>query len=809
MGSTVKYAVQLDDQMSSDLKSLGGVVSSFDEKIDRLVSSLEGMKRAELEAAMAAREADVALRKEAEAADKAAKEAKEATDATRNLKQSNIEMASAAIAAATAVVAGLAKIIKSVTDTKNQFNDLAVESGFAAQTLQAFDLAARSGGDSLEQIAPSLKQFGKRIRDASLGTGEAAKSFSRLGISATDANGEMRDADSIFQDVTRSIQKVESATERAAIVNDLFGESGGRLLKMFNDSADSIEAYREKALALGVDLEKGSEGAAKLQISLADLETKLMGSADAIVQLLGGEEGVSKLIDNFILGFTFVEQIVLSMAKNWMAFLKMFVGNLTSLPRIIKAALSGESVKDAFTKPFRDFAEALENPFTNAVEAVEKIIKARQKLEDALSEPTTVGTGAGGLGSYLPTETTEGTTFATGASTQSAQGLMRAGLADVAAIRDAFSSEAIAQVEAQLGVTLSDFEEMLKGTTDVFALEDLREYIAAFSESAKSATDELKANAEANKKAAEEAAKLAEEQAKQRQANIQSGVGAALGGPQAILSAIGSTGPQGAIIAQVAGLLEAIGSSEEGASPLDQIPVFVDAITAGLERLGPILADVLPKLLTDSIPALIAAIPEAMIAIVDEAIPALLEAIPELIQVLITDVIPILSTYKVQIVKAVVTSVIPALTEALWELAKTLADPSYWLQAMKDVRRQIGAGLGQIFAQIVQGYADIGNVIQTVVQNAFSLEFWKSVLQGLIDAITDFEFNTPGLDAFRRNAGIETGGATGLRGLAERVGDRFDGGMTVNFNGLGFGDDRAILTRIANARNNRRTGARS
>lgn len=717
------------------------------------------------------------------------------------------------VVAFAAIAAAAASTIKKLADTRNMFNDLSVETGIAASTLQGFDLAARAGGDSLEQLAPSLKQFGKRIRDAMLGTGEAKKAFDRLGISVKNSDGSMKDADTVLREVARKMQGIESATERAALVNDLFGESGGRILKIFNEGAGALDAYSKRARALGVDLEAGSKGAAKLQVKLAELETKLLGSLDKVSQLFGGEGSAAAAIDGFIVVLTYVEELLLSNARNLMNFLNLYVKVASTLPRLIKAAWDGESIKDVFLEPFQEFAAAIENPLTKAEDAVVELFKSRDEMIRSMGGSGGKGGGKGG-GQYTPA-TVEETQFASSGAPLTG-GQLKAAQDKLATFANEYSVEILAVAEKELGTSLTDLQDAINSTTDIVQLSGLVDFVGDFEKALKDGEkvieDRTKAEIDATKemrRLADETARAAEEAASKRFEAISSGVGAALGGPSGITSAIGAAGPQGAIVAQVVGALEAIGSAEPGQSPLDMVVDLVENVTKGLEKLGPILAKVLPKLLTDSLPALIKAIPDALVVIVDEAIPALLEAVGPLIEVLITEVIPALATYKARILEAVVTSVLPALMGALKELVKQVINPQSWKDASTSVRKKIGMLLGNIVAEIIRIFSKTNTMIKTALANIFTVEWWtttlKELIAGLVESIRSFEFNTVGLDAFRQSAGFDTSGPTGLRGLAERAGDRF-GGMNLTIRGDVYGDDRAFLKRIRDTLRSGKTG---
>ena len=98
----------------------------------------------------------------------------------------------------------------------------------------------------------SLKTLSGAADEAQKGTLQYKESFDRLGVSVTDINGEMKDQETLFNEVFFALADMENQTERTAIAADLLGRSATELGPALNTSTEDLEALRVQAHELGL-----------------------------------------------------------------------------------------------------------------------------------------------------------------------------------------------------------------------------------------------------------------------------------------------------------------------------------------------------------------------------------------------------------------------------------------------------------------------------------------------------------------------------------------------------------------------------
>lgn len=117
----------------------------------------------------------------------------------------------------------------------DDINTLSKVTGIATDKLQLYKLAAEQVDVSVEAIAKSQQILKKNMFTASEG-GSTAKYFKQLGISVTDANGNLRDSDEVFQEAIKKLGAMRNETQRDALAMKLFGKSAAELNPLIEDS---------------------------------------------------------------------------------------------------------------------------------------------------------------------------------------------------------------------------------------------------------------------------------------------------------------------------------------------------------------------------------------------------------------------------------------------------------------------------------------------------------------------------------------------------------------------------------------------
>ena len=152
--------------------------------------------------------------------------------------------------AAAGVVAGLGAAAYKAGQAADDLNTLSKVTGIGTEELQKYGYAADLVDVSVESIAKSNKKLTKNAYAAANGSKSQAEAFKAIGVSVTDANGNLRDSEDIFQDVITNLGKMTNETERDALAQQLMGKSAAELNPLIEDGgktykmvADTLKKY--------------------------------------------------------------------------------------------------------------------------------------------------------------------------------------------------------------------------------------------------------------------------------------------------------------------------------------------------------------------------------------------------------------------------------------------------------------------------------------------------------------------------------------------------------------------------------------
>lgn len=155
--------------------------------------------------------------------------------------QSMREISMAAGAASAAIGAAAVKSGKWADD----LNTMSKKYSMSTQELQKYSAAAELVDVDVETIANSHRKLTKQMASAQGGTGKSAEAFEKLGVSVTDADGNLRDSDTVWQETIAALGKMENETERDATAMQLMGKSASDLNPLIEDGGETYKTFAE------------------------------------------------------------------------------------------------------------------------------------------------------------------------------------------------------------------------------------------------------------------------------------------------------------------------------------------------------------------------------------------------------------------------------------------------------------------------------------------------------------------------------------------------------------------------------------
>ena len=147
--------------------------------------------------------------------------------------------------AAAGVVTAIGAISYKAGKNADDINTMSKKYHIGTKELQMYSAAAELVDVDVETIAKSHTKLTKSMNSAVKGTGASADAFDKLGISITDSNGNLRDADDVWQDTIKALGKVENETERDALAMQLMGKAASDLNPLIEDGGEAYENLAE------------------------------------------------------------------------------------------------------------------------------------------------------------------------------------------------------------------------------------------------------------------------------------------------------------------------------------------------------------------------------------------------------------------------------------------------------------------------------------------------------------------------------------------------------------------------------------
>ena len=291
----------------------------------------------------------------------------------------------AAVGAAVAATgAAVVTFSQHIADSTNELVDASTKSGIAVETLAGLRLAAEGSGLAFGNLEGGLIKFQSAMDAANQGSKLTADAFKALGVDVADADGNLRDADTVFNEAVSSLGKLENTTERNAKAMILFGRSGGASL-IQSGALDNLESMKTLATEFGISVEQDAIGSLGMfQRKMAEFGTVAEGTLQGVFNSIAGKNSI-----NMAIQFTTESMVYLgSVAKDILAVIGQSFENVFVLVQAAYLAMTGEV--DRAQVILQDNVRELDTAFTNVGSVFERAsdeVAKFQKLSAASTAP--------------------------------------------------------------------------------------------------------------------------------------------------------------------------------------------------------------------------------------------------------------------------------------------------------------------------------------------------------------------------------------------------------------------------------------
>ncbi len=203
------------------------------------------------------------------------------------VKGIGVAMGAALAAIGTAAVAAGKALVDMTVEAAAYADEMLTQStvtGMSVESLQAYSYAADLVDVSLDTLTGSMAKNVKSMASAADGSAKYADAYAQLGVSVTDANGNLRDSEDVYWEVIDALGGIQNETERDALAMQLFGKSAQDLNPLIAQGSEGIAALTEEAHRMGAVLSE--ESIAKLG-AFDDSVQRLKQGSEAAKRVMG------------------------------------------------------------------------------------------------------------------------------------------------------------------------------------------------------------------------------------------------------------------------------------------------------------------------------------------------------------------------------------------------------------------------------------------------------------------------------------------------------------------------------------------
>jgi len=211
-----------------------------------------------------------------------------------------ITFVSALAIAVGAVGGAITGLVLDTASASAELVDLSAKTGISTTRLQELAYVGEQVGTSQETITGSLARLTRSMSSAQQQTGDYATAqaqavaageefdgtlgdnaaaFQTLGVSVTDANGNLRDSEAVFADAITALGGINNEAERDALAISIFGKSAMELSPLIKAGADEIANLSDKAHEVGAVMSEEDVAAfEEFDDSLSSMKMGLQGT---------------------------------------------------------------------------------------------------------------------------------------------------------------------------------------------------------------------------------------------------------------------------------------------------------------------------------------------------------------------------------------------------------------------------------------------------------------------------------------------------------------------------------------------------
>ena len=166
------------------------------------------------------------------------------------------------VALGTSIVAPIVAAAVAFADYGNGLAKASERTGIAVETLSELGYAARQSATDMESLETGVRKMQRTIVDAAEGVGKSVDALRELGLTVSDLKN--RTADQQMKVIADRLKDIKDPALAADAAMKIFGKGGVSLLPLLQQGSAGMNAWQERARALGLTMSTESAKSAEV-----------------------------------------------------------------------------------------------------------------------------------------------------------------------------------------------------------------------------------------------------------------------------------------------------------------------------------------------------------------------------------------------------------------------------------------------------------------------------------------------------------------------------------------------------------------
>ncbi|HEX5442525.1 MAG TPA: hypothetical protein VFW87_01790, partial [Pirellulales bacterium] len=204
--------------------------------------------------------------------------ASEITGGGEEINASFTAIAAIGAGAAAAVGAGLLEMARRTAETGEQLLLLSQQVGLSVTELSGLKVVAEEMGIDFQTLSNGVSIMDRALSPFASSGATAAKALASIGISATDAHGQLRPNVDLMADIADKFASMDDGANKTALAMSIFGRSGAQMIPILDRGGAAIRQAAAEGEKYGLVMDKdAAEKSAKFEEATRNLSMTFAG----------------------------------------------------------------------------------------------------------------------------------------------------------------------------------------------------------------------------------------------------------------------------------------------------------------------------------------------------------------------------------------------------------------------------------------------------------------------------------------------------------------------------------------------------